>query len=77
MGMGYGLGGLSTEGGDEAKGLTGREFGHGGNGGSLGFADPSRRLGFGFVKTLMTTTSDPRQAAGYRIASVVRDAMES
>lgn len=75
MGLGYGLGGAYAEGGDEVKGLTGREFGHGGNGGSQGFADPTCRFAFGFAKTLMTTAPDPREAADYKIVAAIRSAL--
>ena len=40
-------------------------FGHPGAGGSLGFADPDRRIGFGYVmnKMDMGLTGDPRATA--------------
>ena len=45
--------------------LGGRSFGHGGAGGSLGFADPDRRIGGGYVmnKMHMGLTGDPRNIA--------------
>lgn len=45
--------------------LNGRSFGHGGAGGSLGFADPDRRIGGGYVmnKMHMGLTGDPRNIA--------------
>ena len=45
--------------------LSGRSFGHGGAGGSLGFADPDRRIGGGYVmnKMHMGLTGDPRNIA--------------
>ncbi|MEX0682130.1 MAG: serine hydrolase domain-containing protein [Dehalococcoidia bacterium] len=42
-----------------------RSFGHSGAGGSLGFADPDARIGFGYVMNMMRQTSvleDPRWA---------------
>ena len=45
--------------------LGGRSFGHGGAGGSLGFADPDRSIGGGYVmnKMHMGLTGDPRNIA--------------
>lgn len=42
--------------------LTRRDFGHGGAGGSLGFADPKADIGFGYVmnKMQMVGDDDPR-----------------
>jgi CubicO group peptidase (beta-lactamase class C family) len=49
MGLGYFLGGAGC------PELSSRPdaFGHGGYGGSLGYADPSRRLAVGFTKNLL------------------------
>lgn len=71
-GLGYELGGDPAEGGAVAMGQSGREFGHGGNGGSLGFADPERRLAFGLTKNLMRAGDDPRQATAYLVAEAIR-----
>jgi CubicO group peptidase (beta-lactamase class C family) len=43
-------------------------FGHGGAGGSLGFADPERGVSFGFVKSRMT--NEPGGAAADLAAAV-------
>jgi CubicO group peptidase (beta-lactamase class C family) len=72
VGLGYALGGDPAQGGDAAMGSGGGEFGHGGNGGSLGFADPARRLSFGLTKNLMRAVPDARQAAAYRVAELIR-----
>jgi len=57
-------------------GRTGGEFGHGGNGGSLGFVDPAHQLSFGLTKNLMSTTPDPRQTTAYRIAEAIREELD-
>jgi CubicO group peptidase (beta-lactamase class C family) len=72
VGLSYALGGDHTQGGDVAMGSSEGAFGHGGNGGSLGFADPARRLSFGLTKNLMKATPDPRQSTAFRIAAAVR-----
>lgn len=74
-GLGYFLGGETSTAGDMSMGRTGREFGHGGNGGSLGFADPERKLAFGLTKTLMKAVADPQQSAAYRVAEAIRAAL--
>jgi CubicO group peptidase (beta-lactamase class C family) len=40
----------------------GRSFGHAGAGGSVGFADPDNRIGFGYVMSAMQAnlSGDPR-----------------
>jgi CubicO group peptidase (beta-lactamase class C family) len=55
---------LSTP--DEKMGPNPRTFGHGGMGGSMAFADPDARIGFGYVINEMHTgiwLIDPRAAA--------------
>jgi CubicO group peptidase (beta-lactamase class C family) len=76
VGLGYGLGGNPAAGADPAKGHTGGEFGHSGNGGSLGFADPARRLSFGLTKNLMRADPDPTQTAAYRVAQAIREHLD-
>ena len=72
FGLGYGLGGAAEQGADVAMGHGGGEFGHGGNGGSLGFADPARKLSFGLTKNLMTYGADPTQSTAYKVAAAIR-----
>lgn len=71
-GLGYMLGGALERGGTISMGSTGGEFGHGGLGGSMGFADPERNLSFGLTKTLLAFPSDPRQSTAYKVAEAVR-----
>jgi CubicO group peptidase (beta-lactamase class C family) len=71
FGLGYGLGGDPAQGADAAMASSGT-FGHGGYGGSLGFADPERRLSFGLTKNLMKEVSDPTQTTAYKVATVIR-----
>jgi CubicO group peptidase (beta-lactamase class C family) len=71
FGLGYGLGGALAEFADIAMGSSGGEFGHGGNGGSLGFADPARKLSFGLTKNLMKYRADPRQSTAYKVTEVM------
>ncbi len=74
-GMGYGLGGGAEDGGGPALGRSRRAFGHGGYGGSLGFADPELGLSFGFAKTLLKTVPDPKRASAYVVAEEIRKAL--
>ena len=60
--MRYGLGfGLHVEERGDANGP--RSFGHGGAGGSWGYADPDARLGFGYVMNQMGGLDDDRRHA--------------
>ena len=77
FGLGYGLGGALAEGGDIATGHTGGEFGHGGYGGSLGFADPARKLSFGLTKNLMKAWDAPQQSTAYRVAEAIRQHLDT
>jgi CubicO group peptidase (beta-lactamase class C family) len=76
VGLGYFLGGDPAEGASVAMGRTGGEFGHSGNGGSLGFADPARRLSFGLTKNLMRAAPDPMQTAAYRVVEAIREHLD-
>ena len=51
--LGYFLGGAVNQEWSRAMGRSGMEFGHPGLGGSLGFTDPEKGLGFGLTKNLM------------------------
>ena len=44
-----------------------RSFGHSGYGGSYGFADPERRIGFGYTKTLLPGLVKPGPEAPARV----------
>lgn len=72
FGLGYGLGGDMAEGADIDMGRSGGEFGHGGNGGSLGFADPARKFSFGLTKNLMRYWDVPQKSTAYRVAETLR-----
>jgi CubicO group peptidase (beta-lactamase class C family) len=74
-GMGYFLGGPVADGGVVAMGTSGREFGHSGNGGSLGFADPEHRFAFGLTKNLMKFAPDPTKATAYVVAQKIRETL--
>lgn len=50
---------------------SGVAFGHGGAGGSTGFADPERRFALGFAKTLLKLTA-PGEGSAMAIAEAVR-----
>ena len=71
-GMGYFLGGTAENGGAIAIGPSGKEFGHSGNGGSLGFADPERNFSFGLTKNLMKAMPDATKSTPYLVAEAIR-----
>ena len=54
-----------------AMGRGGSEFGHAGNGGSLGFADPVRKLSFGLTKNRMRWP-EPTEDTSYLVAETIR-----
>jgi CubicO group peptidase (beta-lactamase class C family) len=70
-GLGYALGGDPQQGGDLGLGRGESAFGHGGNGGSLGFADPVRRLSFGLTKNRMSWP-EPQKSSAFIVAEVIR-----
>jgi hypothetical protein len=47
-------------------------FGHGGAGGSLGFADPESGLAVGFAKTLLTRVADPARSHTLQVIDRLR-----
>ncbi|MGH2603706.1 MAG: serine hydrolase domain-containing protein [Dehalococcoidia bacterium] len=49
-------------------------FGHPGAGGSTAFADPEYGLAVGFTKNRLVTSTDPTQAAAYRVGTKIREA---
>ena len=71
-GLGYFLGGPEEEGGSVVNGPNPGAFGHGGNGGSHGFADPERRLAFGLTKNLMRSGAAPRETVAFKVADTIR-----
>ncbi len=71
-GLGYVPGGNVDKGGDYLLGAANNAFGHGGLGGSIGFADPSRHLSVGLTKTLMKSEPDPYKAVAYLVADTIR-----
>lgn len=72
-GLGYFLGGVSDEGGSAVNGPNPGAFGHGGNGGSHGYADPEHRLAMGLTKNLMRAGFPPENAVAYRVAETIRE----
>ena len=67
--LGYFLGAPGS-----AMGARRAAFGHGGTGGSVGFADPEYGLAFALTKTRLVATS-PDEGAAVRVAREVRSAL--
>lgn len=74
-GLGYFLGGPEDKGGSPTIGPDGSEFGHPGNGGSCGFADPERGLAFGLTKNLMRSGDVTKDTVAYQAAEAIRAAL--
>jgi CubicO group peptidase (beta-lactamase class C family) len=75
-GLGYFLSGNPVQGGSVALGNREGVFGHGGNGGSQGFADPERKSAFGLTKNLMKANPEPKQATAYIVAETIRNYLD-
>ncbi|MFW9813844.1 MAG: serine hydrolase domain-containing protein [Candidatus Thorarchaeota archaeon] len=73
IGLGYLLGGSTHHDWSIAMGETGGEFGHPGHGGSLGFADPNRNIGFGLTKNLMKEGDETVRM----VAETIRNQLDS
>jgi CubicO group peptidase (beta-lactamase class C family) len=69
--LGYSLGGLP----DSPTGPRATAFGHGGAGGSLGYADPERGLAVGFTKTLLTRHPDLSTSHTLRVMDRLRETL--
>lgn len=67
-GIGFFLGGLK----DSLMGLRPTSFGHGGAGGSVGFADPEVGLSVGVTLNKMMWTRDPSQNRTLEICELIR-----
>jgi CubicO group peptidase (beta-lactamase class C family) len=71
-GLGYTLGGGPAIFGNEIMGWSGKEFGHGGLGGSIGYADPEHRFAFGLTKTLLKRDEARTDSAAFKLAELLR-----
>jgi CubicO group peptidase (beta-lactamase class C family) len=69
--LGYSLGGLPHS----PMGRRASAFGHGGAGGSLGYADPERGLAVGFAKTLLTRHPDLSTSHTLHVMNRLREAL--
>jgi CubicO group peptidase (beta-lactamase class C family) len=69
--LGYSLGGLPHA----PMGPRASAFGHGGAGGSLGYADPERGLAVGFAKTLLTRHPDLSTSHTLRVMDRLRETL--
>jgi CubicO group peptidase (beta-lactamase class C family) len=76
-GLGYMLGGDPEMGGVIAMGRSGGEFGHPGHGGSLGYADPARKLAFGLTKNYLRGVMEPDKTAAYLVAEEIRKNLDT
>jgi CubicO group peptidase (beta-lactamase class C family) len=74
-GLGYVLGGPESEGGSAITGPNRGAFGHGGNGGSNGFADPELGLAFGLTKNLMRSGAVTQETVAFKVADAIRGTM--
>jgi CubicO group peptidase (beta-lactamase class C family) len=75
-GLGYSLGGDADKGGNSVMGSASGAFGHGGNGGSIGFADPERKLALGLTKNYMRAVPVGQPSTAYLVAELVRAQLE-
>ncbi len=75
-GLGFLLAGAPETGGDVRMGRSEAAFGHPGHGGSIGFADPSRKLALGMTKSRMKSEADKTRSAAYLIAESVREYLD-
>ncbi|MCL4861628.1 MAG: beta-lactamase family protein [Caldilineaceae bacterium] len=76
-GMGYFLGGDPARGGNATMGPAEGAFGHGGNGGSMGFADPERRLVLGLTKNYMRAPVEGQPGVAQLVADLVRGYLDA
>lgn len=76
-GMGYFLGGDPARGGNATMGPAESAFGHGGNGGSMGFADPERRLALGLTKNYMRAPVEGQSTTAQLVADLVRSYVDA
>jgi CubicO group peptidase (beta-lactamase class C family) len=75
--LGYVLLGSTEWAGARGTGRAGEAFGHAGYGGTLGFADPARKLSFGLTKNLLKPWLAPPQSAGQVVAHAIRQYLDA